>query len=238
MAEHSTLGQPIGTALPDGWTPPQAPTRVTLRGNWVHVVPLNARTHGPQLFEAFQQDKTGAGWTYMTTGPYETLESFMAWLEQAETTQDPMFFAYLNAETKQAIGYGALLRINSKAATIEIGSIRMSPLLQRTPMSTEAMYLKAEYVFGLGYRRFEWKCDALNGPSNNAAKRLGFTFEGIHRKATQYKGRSRDTAWYSMLDEEWPVIRHAHKAWLHPDNFAKNGKQNHKLTDYMRLAWS
>jgi len=234
MARTNALGQPIGDALPDGWSPPPRPVRLSLEGRWAHVVPLNASAHGSQLFDALQNDTTGAGWTYMTHGPYSSLESFMAWLQKAETDQGSMFFAYLNAKTRRAIGFGAFQRITPAAATIEIGGILMSPLMQRTPMSTEAMFLKAAYVFSLGYRRLEWKCDALNAPSNAAAKRLGFSFEGIFRKAMHYKGRSRDTAWYAIIDEDWPRIEQAHKAWLSPENFEHDGTQKQRLADLMQ----
>lgn len=238
MTTTNELGQPVGNSLPKGWTPPPDPSRVTLAGRTVKVVPLDANVHGAELYEAFQKDETGAGWTYMANGPYGNFDDFMDWLKGAEVSADPMFFAYLNAETGKAIGYGSLMRIDAAMAAIEIGNIRMSPLLQRTPMSTEAIHLKAQYVFDLGYRRFEWKCDHLNAPSRKAADRLGFTYEGTFRNAMHYKGRSRDTAWYSITDEEWPVVSDAHKAWLHPDNFAEGGSQKQSLAKYVLVAKS
>ncbi|MEM7076317.1 MAG: GNAT family protein [Pseudomonadota bacterium] len=230
------MGQPVGDPLPEGWAPPPGPSRVTLTGRTVKVVPLSAEAHGSDLFDAFQKDETGAGWTYMANGPYDTLDDFMTWLTGAEASPDPMFFAYLDAETGKAIGYGSLMRIDSPMAAIEIGNIRMSPLLQRTPMSTEAIHLKAQYVFDLGYRRFEWKCDHLNAPSRSAADRLGFVYEGIFRKAMHYKGRSRDTAWYSITDDEWPAIQEAQRTWLAADNFDSDGTQKQRLADLVKAA--
>ena len=236
MTTKNDLGQPVGTPLPEGWCPPLIPQRPTLTGRTVTVEPLKADKHGPDLFSAFSHDETGAGWTYMTNGPYNSLDNFMVWLRRAETSSDPMFFAYCNAKSGQAIGYGSLMRIDALMATIEIGNIRMSPLLQRTTMSTEVVYLKAEHIFKLGYRRFEWKCDHLNLPSRCAADRLGFTFEGIFRKAMHYKGRSRDTAWYSITDDEWPAIRRAHRTWLAKKNFDADGTQKQRLSDLVSTA--
>ena len=236
MTTRNDLGQPVGTPLPKGWCPPLIPKRPTLTGRTVTVEPLKADQHGPDLFSAFSHDETGAGWTYMANGPYNSLDDFMVWLRGAETSSDPMFFSYLNAKSGQAIGYGSLMRVDAPMATIEIGNIRMSPLLQRTTMSTEAVYLKAEHIFKLGYRRFEWKCDHLNMPSRSAADRLGFTFEGIFRKAMHYKGRSRDTTWYSITDDEWPAIRQAHLTWLAKKNFDADGIQKQRLSDLVSAA--
>lgn len=236
MTRLNDFGQPIGDAMPDGWMPPPLPSRVTLEGRMVKIVPLNAQDHGQALYDAFKLDETEAGWTYMSNGPYSGVDDFMVWLKNAEVSTDPMFFAFLNAESGQAIGYGSLMRIDAAMACIEVGNLRMSPLLQRTPMSTEAIHLLANYVFELGYRRFEWKCDSLNAPSRSAADRLGFTFEGIFRKAMHYKGRSRDTAWFSIIDEEWPPIRKAQQAWLDPENFAEDGMQKQRLADLVRRA--
>jgi len=238
MTVANDLGQPVGNPLPEGWAPPSAPERVKLEGRTVNVVPLNAETHGADLFDAFQKDVTGAGWTYMANGPYDSFDDFMEWLKGAEASPDPMFFAYINAETGTAIGYGSLMRINPAMGVIEIGNIRMSPLLQRTPMSTEAIHLKTQYIFDLGYRRFEWKCDHLNAPSRTAADRLGFIFEGIFRKGMHYKGRSRDTAWYSITDDEWPAIRGAQQTWLAADNFDANGNQKQRLATLTKVAQS
>lgn len=236
MTVANALGQPVGNPLPEGWTSPPAPDRTTLIGRTVKVVPLSAENHGAELYEAFQRDEAGAGWTYMANGPYENVDDFVEWLESAEVSPDPMFFAYLSAGTGKAIGYGSLMRIDPAMGIIEIGNIRMSPLLQRTTMSTEAIHLTAQYIFDLGYRRFEWKCDHLNAPSRRAAERLGFQFEGIFRKGMHYKGRSRDTAWYSIIDDEWPAIRDAQKTWLAASNFDADGHQKQSLALLVKVA--
>ncbi|KIC08802.1 hypothetical protein RA19_18130 [Leisingera sp. ANG-M1] len=233
MTRTNHLGQPIGDALPAGWTPPPRPVPVTLEGRFAQIVPLQAGLHGEQLFEAFRKDTDGAGWTYMANGPYDRLDDFMQWLTAAEASTDPMFFAYIDQSTGRAAGYGSFLRIEAAMGCIEAGNIRMSPAMQRTPVSTEAMHLKMAYAFGLGYRRYEWKCDALNAPSRRAAGRLGFTFEGIFRKALHYKGRSRDTAWFSITDDEWPAVCKAHQAWLHPGNFDAEGRQKQPLASFL-----
>jgi len=234
MTRTNELGQPIGEPLPKGWRPPTEPAAVTLNGRYVTVEPLQAAVHGKDLYRALQEDTSGAGWTYLMNGPYAGLEDFLVWLQSAELSTDPLFSAYVDQRTARAVGYGAFMRMDAAMGCVEVGNLRMSPLLQRTAMSTEAMHLKMAYAFKLGYRRYEWKCDALNAPSRQAAARLGFTFEGIFRNATHYKGRSRDTAWYSITDDEWPAIRAAHNAWLHPDNFDANGHQKRSLGEFIR----
>ena len=137
---------------------------------------------------------------------------------------------YVDRKTDEAVGLGSYLRINPKEGSIEVGHLKFSSLMQRTTIATEAMFLKMEYAFGLGYRRYEWKCDALNAPSRRAAERLGFKFEGIFRQATHYRGRNRDTAWFSIIDTEWPTVKSAHRQWLKPTNFDENGKQIKSLS--------
>ncbi|SEG18576.1 GNAT family N-acetyltransferase [Marinobacterium lutimaris] len=236
MSRLNEFGQPIGDALPDGWTPPPLPSRMTLAGRVVKIVPMDAEAHGAALYEAFKLDETDAGWTYMANGPYSCLADFMTWLKTAAVATDPMLFSFLNAQSGQPVGYGALMRIDARMACIEVGNLRMSPLQQRTPMSTEAIHLLADYAFKLGYRRFEWKCDSLNAPSRTAAERLGFTYEGTFRNAMHYKGRSRDTAWFSITEDEWPAIREAQQAWLAPDNFDQNGIQKQRLAELIQQA--
>jgi RimJ/RimL family protein N-acetyltransferase len=222
------LGQPIGEALP-GWSPPPRPPRTALVGRYCVVRPLDP-ADARSLWEAFALDVDGGNWTYLTHGPYSTFEEFQVWLEGAASGHDPLFFTIADP-AREPIGLAAYLRITPVAGTIEVGHIHISPRLQRTAAATEAMYLMMSHAFALGYRRYEWKCDSLNAPSRAAAERLGFSFEGIFRQALVYKGRNRDTAWYAILDREWPALRAAFERWLSPDNFADDGRQRERLSD-------
>lgn len=173
----------------------------------------------------------------MPYGPFSTLDGYLAFLEEICLRDDPMFHAILDRQSGQALGVASYLRIKPDVGVIEVGHICMSPALQRTPIASEAMFLMMARVFDeLGYRRYEWKCDALNAASKRAAERLGFTFEGIFRQATMYKGRNRDTAWFAMLDREWPAVRQVFARWLEPANFSSDGEQNERLSELMR--WS
>ena len=194
-------------------------------GRYCRLEPLDPR-HARELWEAYAHDIDHRNWTYLVQGPYERFEDYAAWLEQSCVSSDPMFFAVV---TGAAVGVAAYLRIAPESGSIEVGHINFSPLLQRTPAATEAMYLMAKRAFELGYRRYEWKCDALNAPSRRAAERLGLQFEGIFRQATIYKGRNRDTAWYAAIDKEWPQLRAAFERWLAPENFGADGVQRSRL---------
>jgi RimJ/RimL family protein N-acetyltransferase len=232
LNEH---GQPIGLPLP-GWTPPPRPPREPIAGRHCRLEPLSAPRHDAQLFAANAEDTTGAGWTYLAYGPFPDLESYTAWVEEVSRPDDPLFFAILDARTGEAAGVASLMRIDPPNGVIEVGHIRYSPRLQRTPAATEAMFLLMERAFTLGYRRYEWKCDALNAPSRRAAERLGFTFEGIFRQAVVYKGRNRDTAWYSIIDAEWPALKAAFEHWLDAANFDSEGRQRTRLADLTAAA--
>ena len=229
MPVTNEFGQPIGDPLPEGWAPPEHPPRDVLRGRYVSVEPLEITRHAADLFDAARLDESGEGWTYLPYGPFSHLSEFEDWMSATCLGQDPQFYAYVSAETGRAVGWGSYLRIKTKEASIEVGHIRLTPLMQRTAMATDAMYLKMKNAFDLGYRRFEWKCDALNAPSRRAAERLGFIYEGIFRQATHYRGRNRDTAWYGITDQEWPSIRAAHERWLSPENFDEEGHQKATL---------
>ena len=233
MTRMNEFGQPIGDLLPDGWAPPPSPPPRVLEGTRVRVEPIDPALHADDLFEANRLDQSGEGWTYLGYGPFEDLQAYRTWLETACTGADPMFWAYVDVASGKAVGLGSFLRIDPPAGVIEVGHIRFSPKLQRTAHATEAMYLKMKYVFELGYRRYEWKCDALNAPSRRAAERYGFKFEGIFRQATHYRGRDRDTAWFSVIDSEWPGVRAAHEAWLDPGNFDEQGLQRQSLSQFM-----
>jgi RimJ/RimL family protein N-acetyltransferase len=226
----NAFGQPIGDEIAD-WSPPPLPPREAIEGRYCRIEPLDAQRHGADLFDAFAADAEGRNWTYRIEGPFTDRAALDAWLAEISTKRDPLFFAYIDQATGKAVGNGAFMRIDAKVGAIEVGSIMFSPLLQRSRVATEVMYLKMKRVFELGYRRYEWKCDALNAPSRRAAQRLGFSFEGVFRQATMYRRRNRDTAWYACIDGEWPQLRQAFEAWLDPDNFNEDGQQKQRLSD-------
>jgi len=227
-ADANSRDQPIGQALPD-WRPPERPQHTVLEGRYCRLEPLDAGRHAADLHAANSLDREGRMWTYLFSGPFATLEEFTAWLEAREDSLDPLFYAIVDAETGRAAGLASYLRIDTTHGVIEVGHLAFSPLLQRTRAATEAMYLMMKHAFELGYRRYEWKCDALNAASRRAAERLGFRFEGVFRQAAVYKGRNRDTAWYSIIDSEWPARETAFRAWLDPANFDDDGRQRRAL---------
>jgi len=232
-ALENNLGQPVGGSV--NWQGATPPPRVELQGQYCKIVPLT-RVHAADLFEATQADQNGNNWTYLFEEPLTSLGRFTAWAEKASQSQDPLFHAIISLETGKAIGYATYMRIDPVMGVIEVGNIHMSPALQGTRASTEAMYLLMRQAFALGYRRYEWKCDSLNAPSRRAALRLGFTFEGIFRQALVYKGRNRDTAWYSVVDREWPALQKAFEAWLVVENFTDSGKQLANLQSFRHIT--
>ena len=200
----NALGQPIGFDLPD-WRPPPRPPRTVITGRYCRVEPLESARHGPDLHAAYSLDREGRLWTYLFSGPFATEGEFMQWLAPRQSSEDPLFFAIVDVATGRA-GRAVALPAHRSGARLHRG--RSSPLSPRSSArraSTEAMYLMMKHAFDLGYRRYEWKCDSLNAPSRHAAERLGFTFEGIFRQAIVLKGRNRDTAWFSIVDHEWPA---------------------------------
>jgi RimJ/RimL family protein N-acetyltransferase len=225
----NTLGQPVGFPLP-GWVPPPAPPREPMSGRYCRLEPLDPDRHAASLFEANAAEADGRSWTYLAYGPFQTLSDYRAWMEATCLGTDPLFFAIVDAATGRPGGVASYLRITPAAGSIEVGHLHYSPQLKRTPASTEAMYLMMERAFGLGYRRYEWKCDALNAASRAAALRLGLSFEGVFRQATVYKGRNRDTAWFAAVDTEWPALRAAFLAWLDPGNFDADGRHRTRLS--------
>ncbi|MFB7477106.1 GNAT family N-acetyltransferase [Kitasatospora sp. NPDC056184] len=229
-ARPNAYGQPVGPPLP-GWTARPAPARVTLEGRFCRVEPLDADRHAADLYAAFALAADGSDWTYLTAGPFDGPAEYRTYVTAATRVDDPLSFAVVDLRTGRAVGTLALMRQDPSNGVVEVGSVAFSPLLKRTPVSTEAQFLLMSYAFdGLGYRRYEWKCDSLNAPSRRAALRLGFTFEGIFRRAVVYKGRSRDTAWYSVVDSEWPHVGTALREWLSPDNFDPEGRQRRSLS--------
>lgn len=224
----NSLGQPIGPAVP-GWTPREPPPRAVLAGRFCRLEPVDPARHAAELDAAYRADSEGRLWTYLPYGPFDKPEAFVAWLERFCLGDDPLFYAIVDLRTGAAAGMASYLRIDRANGSIEVGHLNFAPCLQRTPAATEAMFLMMRQAFELGYRRYEWKCDALNAPSRAAAQRLGLSFEGIFRQAVIYKGRSRDTAWYAAIDREWPVLREAFQDWLDPANFDDQGRQRRRL---------
>ena len=226
------LGQPIGDALPN-FKPGDLPKMERLEGRYVIVECLSKDKHGADLYEVYGPDSPADMWTYLFQNPVQSQEEWSALLDQMLTAQDRFYYAIVDKESGKALGTFALMRINRGSRVIEVGSVTYSPQLKRTRLATEAQYLLARYVFEeLEYRRYEWKCDALNQPSRYAAERLGFIYEGTFRQAVVYKGRNRDTDWLSMIDKDWPAVKIRLEKWLSPDNFDENGQQIKALPDF------
>lgn len=227
--ENTPADQPIGDEVA-GWTPPARPPRVGLAGTWCRLEPLVAPDHGDDLFEALAADSDGRLWTYIPIAPPTEREAFDDLMSWAEESSDPLFFAVID-ESGRARGIISLLRINPEAGSIEVGFVVFGPSLQRTRAATETIYLLAVRIFDLGYRRFEWKANALNAASSAAAIRFGFDYEGTFRQAMVANGRNRDTAWFAMIDRDWPGFRAAFEHWLAPANFDADGHQRERLSN-------
>jgi RimJ/RimL family protein N-acetyltransferase len=224
-------GDPIGIEVGQAAKPELPDSGMVLSGSLCRLEVLSAESHAQDLFEAFSLDVSDSLWTYLPQGPFQSVDEFAAWVERVQGQQDPIFYAIIDKQTNTAVGISSYLRIDQRASSIEIGWLTFSPLMQKKPIATEAMYLMMKNAFDLGYRRLEWKCNALNAPSIRAAARLGMSFEGVFRQATIVKGHSRDTAWFSILDTEWPQVRSAIEAWLAADNFDEAGNQKLRLSD-------
>jgi RimJ/RimL family protein N-acetyltransferase len=234
--ELNDLGQPVGFALP-GWTPRPLPSRTPMHGRFCEVAPLDPERHAAQLFAAYSEDREGGMWTYLPSGPFASLDAFRQYAEAASRTDDRLVYAIIDKATGGAVGVASYLRIDPGNGSIEVGGLAYSPRLQRRPAATEAMYLMMRRVFDeLGYRRYEWKCHALNAASRAAALRLGFQYEGLFRQAVVTKGRNRDTAWFSIIDSEWPGLRTAFEGWLAPENFGPDGQQRRSLASFRTAA--
>ncbi len=230
MLQHANqFGQAIGFPV-SGWSTRPRPARAAVVGRYCRLEPIDVPRHAPELFAHYMEAPDGRDWTYLFHERPETFASFRAYLGELARSEDPLHFTIVDCGTNGAVGTAALMRIDCAHGVIEVGSIAYSPRLQRTRAGTEAIYLFMRFAFDeLGYRRFEWKCDSLNAPSCAAAERFGFTFEGVFRRAIVYKGRNRDTAWYSVIAEEWPRIRAAFEIWLSPENFDQLGRQRQSL---------
>ncbi|MEL7253723.1 MAG: GNAT family protein [Pseudomonadota bacterium] len=228
-----TNTRPVGPIIPN-WTVPARPPMAPLEGRYARLVAMNAEAHAALLFRAF--DGHDWVWDYMPVGPFASAAQFHKWMRGATGDDDILFYAIEDRTTGQLGGFASYLRIKPDSGSIEVGFIAMAPQLQRTRAATEALYLMMTWAFEAGYRRFEWKCDALNMPSRRAAQRLGLSFEGIFRQATVVKGRNRDTAWFAAIDSEWPALSEAFEIWLSPANFDETGQQKERLSDLTKLV--
>jgi RimJ/RimL family protein N-acetyltransferase len=225
----SAVAMPIGPGV-DG-TPARRPGRTTLPGRAVTLAPITPQAHGDALYEETRGEAGDRLWQYLFEGPFADRAAFDIHLQRIATSEDPLFLAILDNASGRAVGYASYMRIEPVHRVIEVGSILYTPRLQQTTLATEAMYLMARHAFeDLGYRRYEWKCNALNAPSRRAALRFGFSFEGVFRQHMIVKGRNRDTAWFSMLDSEWPVRKANFERWLDPSNFGEDGRQKVALS--------
>jgi RimJ/RimL family protein N-acetyltransferase len=220
--EDARLGVPV-----PGWTPPPPPQRAPMTGRYVGLAPL-APAHAGALHEA--NSASDAIWDYLPYGPFPGPAAYRDWVAAMAGQDDPLFFAIRNLETGRWCGVASYLRIAPEVGSIEVGHINFAPELQHSRAATEAMHLMMAHAFGLGYRRYEWKCNALNLGSRRAAQRLGFSYEGVFRQAAVVKGRNRDTAWFAVIDAEWPRLNGAFEAWLDPSNFDDRGAQKVRLS--------
>ncbi|WP_233833625.1 GNAT family N-acetyltransferase [Paraburkholderia sp. ZP32-5] len=228
---RNTYGQPIGIAVP-GWHGARTPGREPLTGRYCRIEPVDVERHAADLFDAYSSATDGRDWTYLAVGPFDSLSAYREHLTRMAASKDPLHYAVIDLATGKPVGTLALMRIDPANGVIEVGHVTYSPRLKRTRIATDAMFLLMSEVFdALGYRRFEWKCDSLNEPSRDAAARYGFTFEGIFRQAIVYRERNRDTAWFSILDGEWPALRECYTQWLDAGNFDAQGQQVAKLAD-------
>jgi len=215
------------------WQPRPRPERQAIDGRFVRLEPLDPARHGDGLFEVSSVSDANDRFAWLFEYPPASREAFQPWLDKAVASEDPLFFTVIDKASGRIAGRQTLMRIDPTYGVIEIGNIYWGPLISRRPAATEAQYLFMKYIFdGLGYRRYEWKCNNRNLPSKRAAERFGFTFEGIFRQHMIVKGENRDTAWFSVTDAEWPALRQAYEAWLDPANFDGDGQQKRRLDEF------
>lgn len=224
-----------GTPVP-GFTPPPRPDAPVLEGRYARLELARAEVHAADLYRAKSADTSDAIWTYLPYGPFHSQAAYHRWLKEATAGRDPVFYAVKNLETGRFGGVASFLRIKPEAGSIEVGHINFAPELQRTRAATEAIFLMMQWAFEAGYRRFEWKCNALNLASRRAAERFGLSYEGVFRQHMVVQGRNRDTAWFAAIDAEWPALKEAFGAWLSPANFDADGRQIERLWDLTRLV--
>ncbi|NRB54784.1 MAG: GNAT family N-acetyltransferase [Salinicola sp.] len=237
MTTTNEYGQPVGDDIPD-WREPPFPDASVREGRFCRLEPLDPRRHAPSLWQAWQMPdpdiandrEARARWTYLGGRAFDDQAGCEHWLEAMSGDSDPVCYAIIDPADGQAVGMATYLRIVPADATLEIGHLNFSVRMARTPISSEALMLLIRYAFALGYRRVEWKCDSLNVPSRRAAERLGFRPEGVFRQHRVVNGRNRDTAWFSIVDDEWPAIHACHEQWLAAENFDANGRQRRSLS--------
>lgn len=229
MSEQQSIGEEV-----KNWRAPTRPESAVMQGRYCRVEPLDADAHAALLFQAVEgQD---ALFRYMYDGPFASAAQYHRWVRESTAKSDMQFFAIKDVETGRFGGVASYLRIAPEAGSIEVGNICFGLRLQNTRAATETMYLMMKWAFEAGYRRYEWKCNALNLASRRAAQRLGFTYEGVFRQAAVAKGRNRDTAWFAVIDKEWPALSEAFDFWLAPSNFDAQGRQKERLSDLTRLV--
>jgi RimJ/RimL family protein N-acetyltransferase len=229
---------PVGAQV--DFAPVRRPLHMPLRGSHVLLRPVAAATDAEPLYAvSHSPDGDPSIWTYLPDGPYDNPDHLRQMLAWAETSDDPLYFTLVRLSDERPLGWASYLRITPEFGVIEIGHIWFGKPLQRTTAATEAIYLLAHHAFDdLGYRRLEWKCNALNAASRRAAERFGFTFEGVFRKHQIVKGRNRNTAWYAITDDDWPAIRAGYESWLAPENFGDDGLQHRSLCELTAHARS
>lgn len=232
MNKHNEYGQPIGFSVEDWDIKKKPDSKKILVGRLCQLEPLIIEKHAESLHQIFWETPSSASWTYLPYGPFHQQEELILWMNKILNEEGTQMYAIIDKASKKPIGLSGYLRINPEHGVIEVGHLHFSSRLKKTPLATEAMYLMMHYVFEeLGYRRYEWKCHSLNEASKNAALRLGFQFEGIFRQSNVFKGHNRDTAWFSILDHEWPSLKENFESWLQPNNFDENGQQKRKLNE-------
>lgn len=225
------LGQPVGAPVED-WSARPRPPASPMFGRFCRLERLDADRHTAELHAAHRTARDAGNWTYLPVGPFATEKAYDTFLRAQAAKSDPFHHVVIDAASGKAVGMAAFMRIDPGNGVIEIGHVAFSPLLQQTSAATETIYLLLRRAFDeLGYRRVEWKCDSLNSASRRAAERFGFHHEGVFRQAVVYKGRTRDTAWFGMIDRDWPAMRTAFERWLSPDNIGPDGVQRRTLMD-------
>lgn len=229
MSDEARLGREV-----KDWTPPPRPGADAMESRVVRLEPLNADAHAADLHRAFAGHESL--WDYMPYGPFVSAGAYHRWAKEREAAEDPRFFVLRNRATGHCGGFASYLRIAPEAGSIEVGHICIAPEMQKGLAATEAMWLMMDWAFRAGYRRYEWKCNALNMASRRAAQRLGFSYEGIFRNHLVVKGRNRDTAWFAVTAEDWSALSEAFRAWLAPGNFDAEGRQKERLSDLTRLT--